>query len=214
MRSVLFEIGVIDIIDIALVSILLYATITWLRRTRAAFASIGLLILGAIYILARALGLQLTAWIFQGFFAIFLIIIVVIFQEELKQLFERLALLSLRRGRDAYRRAKPTDVVISTLADFARDRVGALIVIPGNDPVDRHVNGGIELDGRLSAPLLRSIFDTHSPGHDGAVIVQGDRIAGTARVTREKEKQTLELPWSATRVPPSGYFAPTGTGTK
>ncbi|MGH7860456.1 MAG: diadenylate cyclase, partial [Candidatus Binatia bacterium] len=175
-RSLLLDIGVNDLIDIALVSILLYATLIWLRHTRAAFVGIGILILGGIYVVARALGLQLTAWIFQGFFAIFLIIIVVIFQEELKQLFERVAVLSLRRRRDARLRPHSMDTLIGCLADFAKDRIGAIVVVPGKDPVERHVSGGIELDGRLSEPLLRSIFDTNSPGHDGAVILQGDRV--------------------------------------
>jgi len=170
------ELELIDLVDIALVSALVYATIAWLRRTQAAFVGIGILILGGVYILARTLGLQLTAWIFQGFFAIFLILIVVIFQDELKQLFERLAVLSLRRARDERLHAKAVDTLVSCLAEFARDRVGALIVVPGQDPVERHVHGGIELDGQLSEPLLRSIFDRNSPGHDGAVLVQGDRI--------------------------------------
>ena len=176
MRSVLFEIGLIDVVDVALVSALLYATIAGLRRTRAAFIVIGILILGGIYVLAREAGLQLTAWLFQGFFAIFLIMIVVIFQEELKQLFERLAVLSLRRHRNDHLHPRAIDTLVACLAEFSRARVGALIVIPGNDPVERHVNGGIESNARLSEPLLRSLFDTHSPGHDGAVILQGERI--------------------------------------
>jgi diadenylate cyclase len=176
-RSVLLEIGFMDVLEVALVSALLYATLSWLQRTRAAFVVLGILILGGIYLVARELGLQLTAWIFQGFFAIFLIIIVVIFQEELKQLFERLAVLSLRRLRENHLGPRTIDVLVSCLADFARERVGALVILPGNDPVERHVHGGIEIDARLSEPLLRSIFDIHSPGHDGAVILKGDRIA-------------------------------------
>ena len=54
--------------------------------------------------------------------------------------------------------------------------VGALIIVRGNDPLERHLTGGIVLDGKLSEPMLKSIFDPHSPGHDGAVIVEQDRI--------------------------------------
>ena len=78
------NIAVADIIDILLVALLMYAAIVWLQKTRAAFVVRGMLILAAVYIIARQLELQLTAWIFQGFFAIFLIMIVVIFQEELR----------------------------------------------------------------------------------------------------------------------------------
>ena len=66
-----------EIVDIIFVAILLYTAIVWAQRTRAAFVVRGIVILGAIYIIARYLDLQMTAWIFQGFFAVFLIMIVV-----------------------------------------------------------------------------------------------------------------------------------------
>jgi diadenylate cyclase len=65
---------------------------------------------------------------------------------------------------------------VRTLADLAKEHIGALIVIRGNDPLERHITGGIPLGGRLSAPLLKSIFDPHSPGHDGAIVVEKDLI--------------------------------------
>jgi uncharacterized protein (TIGR00159 family) len=137
----------------------------------------GILILGGVYLAARAFDLQLMAWIFQGFFAILVVIIVVIFQEELRQLFERLALWGLRRQDGPIMSSDPTDILVGVLTDFARDRVGALVVIPGSQPLSRHLQGGIDLDGRLSVPLLKSVFDPHSPGHDGAVLIEGGRIA-------------------------------------
>jgi uncharacterized protein (TIGR00159 family) len=167
----------VDVIDVLLVTTLLYVGVIWIRRTHAALVAFGVLVLGAFYLGARAAGLQLTAWIFQGFFAIFLIMIVVIFQEELRQLFERVAMWSLgRRRRDAVL-STPADILIQALRNLVRGRVGALVVIPGRQPISRHVRGGIPLDGTLSVPLLESIFDPHSPGHDGAVVVEGERIA-------------------------------------
>ena len=97
MLEIFRGIGIADIIDILFVALLFYSAIVWLKRTRAAFIVRGLFVLVAIYIVARQLELELTAWIFQGFFAIFLIIVVVIFQEELRQIFERIALWSLGR---------------------------------------------------------------------------------------------------------------------
>src|SRR5918996_2343736 len=165
-----------EIIDVIFVAVLLYTAIVWARQTRAAFVVRGIIILGAIYIAARYLDLQMTAWIFQGFFAILLIIIVVIFQEELRQFFERIALWSLKSKSRRPLGAETVDILVRTMADFTKDRIGALIVIRGNDPLERHITGGIPLDGKLSEPLLKSIFDPHSPGHDGAVIVEGGQI--------------------------------------
>ncbi len=166
-----------EIIDIVFVAILLYTAIAWAQKTRAAFVVRGIFILGAIYILARQLELQMTAWIFQGFFAVFLIMIVVIFQEELRQIFERIAIWSLHpTSPPPPLRSGTVDLLVRTLADLARDSIGALIIVCGKDPLERHITGGIQLDGKLSEPLLKSIFDPHSPGHDGAVIVENDRI--------------------------------------
>ena len=171
------NLGVADVIDIFLVAILLYTATAFLKQTRAEFIIRGIFILAAIYIVARYFDLQLTAWIFQGFFAIFLIIIVVIFQEELRQIFERIAVWSLARNGAPSLRSDAADVLVGTLTDLAKDKIGALIVVEGKDPIARHIVGGIELEGKMSEPLLKSIFDPHSPGHDGAVIIKNDQIA-------------------------------------
>ena len=164
-----------EVIDIFVVAILLYTAVVWAQRTRAALVVRGILVFGAIYIIARYLDLQMTAWIFQGFFAIFLIIIVVIFQEELRRIFEQLAVWSLN-----FKKSRPSrearDVIARTLTDLARNKTGALIVMRGRDPLERHITGGVALEGKVSAPLLRSIFDRHSPGHDGAVLVENGQI--------------------------------------
>ncbi len=169
------EIRLSDVVDILLVTSLLYTAVVWIRRTQAALVAGGILLLGVLYFVARILDLRLTAWIFQGFFAVFLIIVVVIFQEELRQLFERLAVWSLRR-RNAVPHSDAADILVRCMTDFAKERIGALIVLPGKQPLARHIEGGIELNGVLSVPLLKSIFDPHSAGHDGAVVVEQDRI--------------------------------------
>ncbi len=165
-----------DVVDVLVVTALLYTLLVWLRRTQAAFVALGITIVGALALVARYFDLRLTAWIFQGFFAVFLVVIVVIFQEELRQFFERLGVFSLRRGRMRARGSQPIDMLLTSAADFARDRIGALIVLPGRQPIQRHIRGGIELNGILSVPILKSIFDPHSPGHDGAVIVENGVI--------------------------------------
>ena len=165
-----------EIVDVLLVAILIYTAIVWLRRTRAAFVVRGILILGAAYMVVRYLDLQMTAWIFQAFFAVFLMMIVVIFQEELRQMFERIAVWSFNRQPVPTATSATAYILVRALAELARGRIGALVVIVGKDPVGRHVTGGIALDGRMSVPLLRSIFDAHSPGHDGAVLIENDRL--------------------------------------
>lgn len=176
-EAVLSQIRWTDILDVVVVTALVYTGLVWIRRTQAALVATGLFILAGIYLAARALDLQLTAWIFQGFFAVLVIIIVVVFQEELRQLFERLAVWGLGRAGGFDREtADPTDILVTCLSELARERVGALVVLPGSQPVSRHVQGGIELNGRLSVPLLKSLFDPHSPGHDGAVLIEDGEV--------------------------------------
>jgi len=175
--SPLGQLGIADVVDILVVSLLVSALLGFMRRTQAGFVAIGLGLLGALYVVARAFAMELTAAILGAFFAVFLVIVVVIFQEELRQLFEQIATLSLRRlGRPAPAVAGQVDTLVGCLRDFARDRIGALVVLPGRQPLGRHVTGGVLCDAQLSLPLLKSIFDPHSPGHDGAVVLERGRV--------------------------------------
>lgn len=168
--------GFRDVVDMAIVAVLLYAVLVWFKQTKAVFVAGGIFILGAVYIVASLLELTMTAWIFQGFFAIFLIVIIVIFQEELRSFFERLAVFSLGKKTSAQLADRQVEMLVQTLGDFAGAKNGALIVLKGKDPLERHLQAGYELGGRLSEPLLKSLFDPHSPGHDGAVIIEEDQI--------------------------------------
>jgi diadenylate cyclase len=187
-----------EILDVIFVAVLIYTAMVWAQRTRAAFVVRGILVLGSIYLVARLLDLQMTAWVFQGFFAVFLIMIVVIFQEELRQIFERIAVWSLTRRRTPALRSSTADILVRTVADLTKEKTGALIVIRGNDPLERHITGGIPLDGRVSEPLLRSIFDTHSPGHDGAVLIEQNRVTRFA-VHLPLSKDLQQLAYVGTR---------------
>src|SRR5881628_2904554 len=117
----------LDLVDIATVGVLLWLAIRFVRRTRGRRALIGLTLLGGVYLLARALDLQLTASLFQGFFAVLVLVIVVVFQEDLRRLFEQLG--SLRRGGSRERRGVDVaDVIVRAVARLAATRVGAQIV--------------------------------------------------------------------------------------
>jgi len=169
--------------------VLLFLAIRFVRRTRGRRALTGLTLLGGVYLLARALDLELTASLFQGFFAVLVLVLVVVFQEDLRRLFEQLG--SLRRGGSRERRGVDVaDVIVRAVARLAATRVGALIVLPQREPIESHVEGGIVLDGRLSEPLLLSIFDPSSPGHDGAVILRGSQL----------ERFAVHLPLSVNRA--------------
>jgi uncharacterized protein (TIGR00159 family) len=167
-----------DIIDVAIIATFIYMALVWFEKARARFVLIGLFTLGSIYILARIFGLYLTTMVFQAFFAIFLIMIVIIFQDEFRHFFERIALWRIiRKKRQFSSFNQNIEILTNTLADFARKKIGALIVIKGRDPLDRHIEGGVALEGLLNQVTLESIFDPHTPSHDGAVIIDENQIA-------------------------------------
>ncbi len=169
---------VADILDVILVGTLVYGLLLWFKRTRAAFVALGLLLLVGIYVVALVAGMYMTIRIFQGFFAVFIVAVIIIFQEELRSMFERLAVWSLTGG---VLKTAPThrqvEILVSSLGDLAREHIGALMVLRGLDPLDRHVEGGWDLNGDLSEALIKSIFDSHSLGHDGAFIVEEGRVS-------------------------------------
>jgi len=173
---ILAELRVSDVLDVTIVAILLWMLIVWLRTTRARFAAVGLAILAGLYLMVQQLELQLTVWLFQGFFAAVVLVMIVVFQDDLRRLFERIAVAGLGRR---WPRPAPDviDIVTRAVAELARSRTGALIVLPGRDPLERHMQDGAHLRGRVSEALLLSLFDPHSPGHDGAVVLEGNEIA-------------------------------------
>lgn len=172
----LSDFRILDVLDVALVTVLLWAAIVGLRRSGATLALLGLALLGLVYAGALRLELQLTTWILRGFFAVFVVVLVVVFQEDLRRFFEQLAVWGLRR-RAPVSPSGTADTLVRTVARLAAQRIGALIVVPGREPLERHVEGGIVLNGRVSEPLLLSLFDPGSPGHDGAVLIENDRVA-------------------------------------
>ena len=178
--------SILDVVDILLVAAAGFLAISTLRRTRARNALIGLAVVTLVYVIARGFDLRLTATLLQAFFAVAVLVLVVVFQEDLRRFFDGLG--AWRPGREP---EPVTDhgALVRAVVHLANKRTGALIVIPGLEALERHITGGIELNGRLSEPLLLSIFDASSPGHDGAALIRGGVV----------ERFAVHLPLSSNR---------------
>ena len=176
--TVIKSIRMQDILDVIIFALMIFALLTWFKTRASRFVLIGITLLGGVYLAARFFQLYLTTIVLQGFFAISLFALVVIFQEDLRGFFERLAMLgNIGKKFPSLSGLKGTaEIIAQTAANLAKKRIGALIVLQGIDPMERHINGGTSLDGIVSEPLLESLFDPHSIGHDGAVIIDGDRV--------------------------------------
>ncbi|HOM29216.1 MAG TPA: diadenylate cyclase [Deltaproteobacteria bacterium] len=167
-----------DFFDIAIISFLLYLAIVWFKHATSKLVLVGMILLGVVYIGARLFHLYLTTIVLQSFFTVIIIALVVIFQEDIRRFFERLATLR-NLARHRRKSAEGVDGAVSAIvessAELASRRIGALIVIEGEDPIDRQITGGYTLNGVLTSPLVMSIFDPHSQGHDGALVVRNGR---------------------------------------
>jgi len=162
-----------SVLDISIVSVLIYFALLWFRRAKAMRVGLGFMTLGVIYLVAGQIGMTLTTSLFKGIFTIFLLSMVSIFQEDLRRFFEK---VSFWKSEATLFRRRTLDPLLDTTMKFSRARIGALIVLKGRDPLDRHLDGGHPLGGQISAALLDSLFDPHSDGHDGAVIIEGELV--------------------------------------
>jgi diadenylate cyclase len=172
MPEFLQSIRLADVADMLIVSVCVFIMLRWIQTTASRGAALATGILAAVYVVAVEFDLHLTTLLFQFGLTIAAVVFVVIFQEDIRRAVERVLLTSRWRGRKAGANAHThVETLLDTAFDLAQNRRGALIVMSGDEPLDVHLDGGTELLGRISQPLLDSLFDPHSAGHDGAVII-------------------------------------------
>jgi uncharacterized protein (TIGR00159 family) len=164
-----------DVLDVLIVAILIFLLLVLIKKTRALPMFIGILLLGGVYAASFFLQLRLTQTIFSGIISSLLIILAIIFQREFRRFFEFLGVMGIRR-KSPSPAENSVNIIIQAIRQFCEKNIGALIVLPGKENIYRQMEGGVNLNGKLSSPLLLSIFDPSSPGHDGAVVIENDLI--------------------------------------
>ncbi len=176
MREVLAQLGLRDIIDIALVSIILYRLIVIVKGTRAAKMLLGLLLLLAASIISRNVPLYTLDWLLQGFWAYIVIALIVLFQPEIRKTLARIGETPFLNAFTSAEELKGLEEIVRAVVTLAEKRIGALIVIERDNDLREFVELGTPLDARVSRELLMSIFHPSSPIHDGAVVIRGNRV--------------------------------------
>ena len=175
------EVSWSDVLDIAVVSFLIYELLLLIRGTRAAQMALSGAFLLGLYFLSQWLQLETVNWVIRNLAGYVVFAIIVLFQSDIRR-----ALAHFGRGpflryfeRSASAEETIEELVVATTT-LASRRVGALVVIERQIGLRNYIEGGIPLDATVTYDLLASIFQPGSPLHDGAVIVQGDRIAAAA----------------------------------
>lgn len=174
-----WEQGVWAALDILLVALLIYQVLVMIRGTRAAPMLAGLLLLAITFYLARIGELTTLNWLVNHLLPYVVFALIVVFQSEIRHMLADLGRrLSFLRGSSSDSDSYDDIVLAANL--FSQHQTGALIVIERDIGLRTHIESGVPLDARLSYDLLATIFRPSAPLHDGAVIVQKDRIAAAA----------------------------------
>jgi len=173
------HISVISVVDILLVAILVYQFLLLVRGTRAAPMLLGLTTLGLAFYFARLGELRTLNWLLSILLPYIVFALIVVFQSEIRHALANLgSRISLMRSSSSV--ADVYDDIVLAANLFSQNQTGALMVIEREIGLRTYIESGVALDARLSYDLLATIFRPSAPLHDGAVIVQRDRIAAAA----------------------------------
>jgi diadenylate cyclase len=164
-------------LDIAIIAVFIYFLLKLLRGTRAVQMLVGLALLFVFYRGAQWARLEMVEWLLTTMLPYIAIALIILFQPEIRRALSRvgrnLSMISFasRNPKDTY------DDIVMAAEYFSQNRIGALIVVERQAGLRTYIESGIPLDAKLSYDLLLSIFRPGSPLHDGAVIVEGTRVA-------------------------------------
>lgn len=166
-----------DIADILIMTFLLYQLYSWFSRTRAFQVLLGLGVVSLIYFASRFLDLYMTSWILQELGTVIIILIIVVFQAEIRQALYRFSRLRHFMDRRQDTQHSQFQDISETLFGMASQQTGAIVVFQRNEPVHELMSNGVPLDSEISSQMLESIFYPGAPFHDGAALIRDGRIA-------------------------------------
>ena len=163
-----------SLIDIGLMAAGLYFLYRTLQRLGTWAIAAGILIAMVVYLFASLLDLKGIEWIFGNLSHVAVLALIIIFQPELRKIFERAA--SVRRSRQMDSGEAFIAILDEALWKLTERRQGAIAVLPGTESIGEWLSGGYSLEAKPSVPLILSIFDPNSPGHDGAIVISKGKI--------------------------------------
>jgi diadenylate cyclase len=176
-------------VDIILVAILFYWLIMLIRGSRAVNIVLGLIVLALVFALSRWLQLLALGWLLDRLLTVILVAIPIIFQQELRRGLEKLGRTKFFLAQEA----KEIDIVrsgiIESCFEMAKHRTGALFVFRGEVSLKEYIDTGVLLYARISKELFLSLFSRESPLHDGAVIIDQNRIVAAGCVLPHSFKE-------------------------
>jgi len=170
----------LDLVDILIVAFLIYQLLQFIRGTHAVQMALGALVLVLLYWLSQLLHLETVNWLLRTFMPYLVFGIIVVFQSEIRKVLAQLGKTPLPGVFGSPRTEEVIDEVVLAGTTLAAQRTGAIVVIERDMGLRSYIETGIALDAYVTYDLLISIFNPGTPLHDGAVIIQGNRVAAAA----------------------------------
>lgn len=175
-----------DIVEIIIITVMIYAILVWVKETRAWALLRGVLVIGAFLLVAFFTGMTTIIWIAERLISLAVIAVVVILQPELRKALENLgqknifaslfSLDMLKASVNARFSDRTVNEIVKACVEMGKVKTGALIVVEHKQRLTDYEKTGIDVDALVSSQLLINIFEHNTPLHDGAIIVRGDRI--------------------------------------
>ena len=192
-KNIVSSVGITDVLDIAIITFLVYKLLGFIRETRAEQLAKGLLLLVVATVLSKWMHLYTLHWLLSGLISAGLVAIVVIFQPELRRALEYLGrsrITNIFGEVDKEEAKRIVGQFVEAVDSMSASRTGALIVIEREISLNDIVETGTVIDSQITAQMIGTIFYEGTPLHDGAVIVRGDKLyaaGGVLPLTQNKE---------------------------
>ena len=176
-----------NIVDIVFLTVLIYNLLKLVRYTRANSLFKGIIFVLVMALVSDALEINATSWILQQIISVGVVVVVIVFQPEIRRILEQLGRSKIARqlfGSPQKQRNAQMELhvseIVKALNDMSRKRIGALIVIERSTKLGDVIESGTVVDAEISSQLIENIFEPNTPLHDGAKIIRDERIAAAA----------------------------------
>lgn len=182
-----------DLLEIAIVSVAVYRVLLIIHRTRAMQALAGVIVLGLVFGLAYVLRLGMIVYLLKLIFSYGAIALLVIFAPELRAALAQIGRSPMSRFFGQMDKAEIADEVTEAIERLSRSGIGAIVAIEREVSLDEYIRSGSQMQAKVSADLLATIFTPYSPLHDGAVVIRGDMIVGAGCILPLSQAAFIEL---------------------
>jgi uncharacterized protein (TIGR00159 family) len=186
-----------DGLDILILTFVIYRLYLSLRKKRALRMMLAVLALPCYYIVAQWIDLPLSVWGLQNLWAVILLVLVVIFHQEIRELLGSITLPTFFFGKPEKLSTKSLDKIAEAAFRMIDKGIGGLIVLQKRDYLDEFIHGETLLDAEINEGMLISIFNPQSPLHDGAVVISGDRIRYATALLPVSQSLFIAKEWGA-----------------